>query len=90
MNSMVIVFGELEECLVFSNYYVFEYLIFVIVNVDEFVCGVMNVGFVFVGNYSCESVGDYVSGINYIFFMNGVVISYSGVLFDSFVKKIMF
>ena len=47
-------------------------------------------GSVFLGNYSCESVGDYASGTNHTLPTNGFARSYSGVSVDSFVKKITF
>lgn len=89
-NSFLVVFKNLKDCFKFSNEYVLEYLIIVFKKFENYVWFVINVGFVFLGNYSCESVGDYVLGINYMLFINGYVKSYSGVLVDSFYKKIMF
>jgi histidinol dehydrogenase len=51
---------------------------------------VRNAGSVFLGNYSCESAGDYASGTNHTLPTNGFAKSYSGVSTDSFVKKITF
>ena len=51
---------------------------------------VTNAGSVFIGNYSCESAGDYASGTNHTLPTNGYARSYSGVSLDSFVKKITF
>ena len=50
----------------------------------------MNAGSVFLGNYSCESAGDYASGTNHTLPTNGYAKNYSGVSLDSFVKKITF
>ena len=44
----------------------------------------------FLGNYSCESAGDYASGTNHTLPTNGYARNYSGVSLDSFVKKITF
>ena len=44
----------------------------------------------FLGNYSCESAGDYASGTNHTLPTNGYAKNYSGVSLDSFVKKITF
>jgi histidinol dehydrogenase len=51
---------------------------------------VINAGSVFLGNYSCESAGDYASGTNHTLPTNGYAKAYSGVSLDSFVKKITF
>ena len=49
-----------------------------------------NAGSVFLGNYSCESAGDYASGTNHTLPTNGYARNYSGVSVDSFVKQITF
>jgi hypothetical protein len=51
---------------------------------------ISNAGSVFLGNYSCESAGDYASGTNHTLPTNGYARNYSGVSLDSFVKKITF
>jgi histidinol dehydrogenase len=51
---------------------------------------ITNAGSVFLGNYSCESAGDYASGTNHTLPTNGYARNYSGVSVDSFVKKITF
>ena len=45
---------------------------------------------IFLGNYSCESAGDYASGTNHTLPTNGYAKAYSGVSLDSFVKKITY
>ena len=51
---------------------------------------VVNAGSVFLGNFSCESAGDYASGTNHTLPTNGYAKAYSGVSLDSFVKKITY
>ena len=51
---------------------------------------VINAGSVFIGNYSCESAGDYASGTNHTLPTNGYARSYSGISMDSFMKRITF
>ena len=51
---------------------------------------VTNAGSVFIGNYSCESAGDYASGTNHTLPTNGFAESYSGVSLSSFTKYISF
>ena len=89
-NSRAILLNDLKECLEFSNLYAPEHLILAVKNANEFASSVSNAGSVFLGNYSCESAGDYASGTNHTLPTNGYARSYSGVSLDSFVKKITF
>ncbi len=72
------------------NEYAAEHLILAVENADEIAERIINAGSVFIGNYSCESAGDYASGTNHTLPTNGYAKSYSGVSLDSFVKKITF
>ncbi len=74
----------------FSNEYAPEHLILATQNADELAEKVINAGSVFLGNYSCESAGDYASGTNHTLPTNGYARSYSGVSLDSFLKKVTF
>lgn len=89
-NSRSILFKSEEECIRFSNYYAPEHLIIASEKALEFVDSITNAGSVFLGNYSCESAGDYASGTNHTLPTNGYAKNYSGVSVDSFVKKITF
>lgn len=89
-NSFAILLDTIEECLEFSNVYAPEHLILAVDNAREYVDQIQNAGSVFLGNYSCESTGDYASGTNHTLPTNGYAKSYSGVSLDSFVKKITF
>ena len=89
-NSKALVFKNLLECLDFSNIYAPEHLILAIQNFKEVIPQIQHAGSVFLGNYSCESAGDYASGTNHTLPTNGYARSYSGVSLDSFVKKITF
>lgn len=89
-NSFSVVLNSLEECIEFSNMYAPEHLILALENATEYCDKIKNAGSVFLGNYSCESAGDYASGTNHTLPTNGYAKSYSGVSFDSFVKKITF
>ena len=89
-NSNVIVFKSIEECLEFSNLYAPEHLILAVANQRFYTGKISNAGSVFLGNYSCESAGDYASGTNHTLPTNGYAKAYSGVSLDSFVKKITF
>jgi len=89
-NSKAIIFKTIDECIEFSNDYAPEHLILAIKNYKKFIPEVRNAGSVFLGNYSCESAGDYASGTNHTLPTNGYARNYSGVSLDSFVKKITF
>jgi histidinol dehydrogenase len=89
-NSSVVVVNSAEEAMAFSNQYAPEHLILATQNADELAEKVINAGSVFIGNYSCESAGDYASGTNHTLPTNGYARSYSGVSLDSFVKKVTF
>ena len=89
-NSRAILLKELNDCMEFSNQYAPEHLIIASENASEYLDKVINAGSVFLGNYSCESAGDYASGTNHTLPTNGYAKNYSGVSLDSFVKKITF
>jgi len=79
-----------EEGMALLNEYAPEHLIIVCSNGEELATRVINAGSVFIGNYSCESAGDYASGTNHTLPTNGHAKAYSGVSVDSFVKKITY
>ncbi len=89
-NSKSIQLRTLEECFEFSNLYAPEHLILAIQDAENKEDLIINAGSVFIGNYSCESAGDYASGTNHTLPTNGYARNYSGVSLDSFVKKITF
>lgn len=89
-NSSFILVNSLEEALEFSNLYAPEHLILAINDFEKYIPEIQNAGSVFLGNYSCESAGDYASGTNHTLPTNAYAKNYSGVSLDSFVKKITF
>lgn len=89
-QSKAIVLNTLDDCIYFSNQYAPEHLIIASSKAHELTKNIINAGSVFLGNYSCESAGDYASGTNHTLPTNGFAKSYSGVSLDSFVKKITF
>jgi len=90
LNSKAIVLNSMKECIEFSNQYAPEHLIIASDNAKNYVDDINNAGSVFIGNYSCESAGDYASGTNHTLPTNGFAKNYSGVSLDSFVKKITY
>jgi len=89
-HSKLIMLSTLDDCIDFSNLYAPEHLIINTADANSLVGKVKNAGSVFLGNFSCESAGDYASGTNHTLPTNGFAKNYSGVSVDSFVKKITF
>ncbi|MDN5422473.1 MAG: histidinol dehydrogenase, partial [Chryseobacterium sp.] len=89
-HSIFILIDSIEEALEFSNLYAPEHLILALEDFEKFIPMIDNAGSVFLGNYSCESAGDYASGTNHTLPTNAYARNYSGVSLDSFVKKITF
>lgn len=90
VNSTVILAKDEAEVIEILNEYAAEHLILAVKNADEIAEKIINAGSVFIGNYSCESAGDYASGTNHTLPTNGYAKNYSGVSLDSFIKKITF
>ncbi|MCQ2237801.1 MAG: histidinol dehydrogenase [Bacteroidaceae bacterium] len=89
-NSQIVLVKNQEEMMEMSNAYAPEHLIISTSNYMELAEKVQNAGSVFLGNYSCESAGDYASGTNHTLPTNGYAKAYSGVCLDSFIRKITF
>ncbi len=89
-NSKAILVKNDPEAIEILNEYAAEHLILAIEKADEMAEKITNAGSVFIGNYSCESAGDYASGTNHTLPTNGYAKAFSGVSLDSFVKKITF
>jgi len=89
-NSKAILVENEEIAVQLLNEYAAEHLILAVENADEIAEKIINAGSIFIGNFSCESAGDYASGTNHTLPTNGFAKNYSGVSLDSFVKKITF
>ncbi|MGK6341144.1 histidinol dehydrogenase [Chryseobacterium sp. DT-3] len=89
-HSLFILVNSIDEALEFSNLYAPEHLILALEDFNRYIPMIDNAGSVFLGNYSCESAGDYASGTNHTLPTNAYAKNYSGVSLDSFVKKITF
>ncbi len=89
-GSYAILLNSLDDCFTLSNNYAPEHLILAVNKAEGYVNKIVNAGSVFLGNYSCESIGDYASGTNHTLPTNGYAKNYSGVSVDSFIKKVTF
>ncbi len=88
--SKLIVVKNLDEVIDICNEYAPEHLILAVKDYMTVAERVVNAGSVFLGNYSCESAGDYASGTNHTLPTSGYAKAYSGVNLDSFCRKITF
>ena len=89
-NGSIVVLPDLETAMAFSNAYAPEHLILAGDDYQKMAALVRTAGSVFLGNYSCESAGDYASGTNHTLPTNGYARNYSGVSVDSFMNKVTF
>ena len=89
-NSTFVLVGDSEEAIALSNTYAPEHLIIATKDYESLAEKVVNAGSVFLGEYACESAGDYASGTNHTLPTHGYAMAYSGVNLDSFVRKITF
>ena len=89
-NSRMVLVASPDEMMALSNAYAPEHLIIQTKNYDEMAAQVINAGSVFLGQYACESAGDYASGTNHTLPTHGYATAYSGVNLDSYCRKITF
>ncbi len=89
-NSSAVLVESLDDAMNMLNDYAPEHLIIATADAEQWANRVLNAGSVFIGNYSCESAGDYASGTNHTLPTGGAARAYSGVSVASFMKTITF
>ena len=89
-NSKFILVKDDEEAIELCNTYAPEHLIIATAHYEQLAERVVNAGSVFLGNYACESAGDYASGTNHTLPTHGYALAYNGVNLDSYNRKITF
>ena len=89
-NSRAVLVENVVDAVDLLNEYAAEHLILACRDEAEIARQITSAGSIFLGNYSCESAGDYASGTNHTLPTNGFARTFSGVSVDSFVKKITF
>ncbi len=89
-NSMMILVHDTTDAIHLSNVYAPEHLIICTADYEYLADHVVNAGSVFLGQYACESAGDYASGTNHTLPTHGYALAYSGVNLDSYCRKITF
>lgn len=89
-NSRFVLVNDKDEAMQLSNAYAPEHLIIATSDWEEMAQKVVNAGSVFLGEYACESAGDYASGTNHTLPTHGYALAYNGVNLDSYMRKITF
>ena len=89
-NSQLILVVNEAEMMEMVNAYAPEHLVIQTANYMELADQVVNAGSVFLGQYACESAGDYASGTNHTLPTHGYAVAYSGVNLDSYCRKVTF
>ncbi len=77
---------SIEECIAISNQIAPEHLELMVENAKDYLPLVTNAGSVFLGYYTCESIGDYFGGTNHVLPTNGTARFYSPLSTTSFLK----
>ena len=89
-NSRLVLVDSTDEMMELSNAYAPEHLILQTKDYEALAEKVVNAGSVFLGQYACESAGDYASGTNHTLPTHGYATAYSGVNLDSYCRKVTF
>lgn len=89
-NSKAVLVSDTDEAIELSNAYAPEHLIIATADYERLAERVVNAGSVFLGDYACESAGDYASGTNHTLPTHGYATAYNGVNIDSFMRKVTF
>ena len=89
-NSRLVVVSDTREAMELANNYAPEHLIIQTEDCHKLALQVRNAGSVFLGQWACESAGDYASGTNHTLPTHGHAVSYGGVTVDSFCHSVTF
>ncbi|GCC10336.1 histidinol dehydrogenase [archaeon] len=87
-NGAIIIAGNVEDAVDFSNSFAPEHLQIVTAKNKELLEEIENAGSVFLGNYTPVASGDYASGTNHVLPTSGFARAYSGLNTRSFLKSI--
>lgn len=80
----------ISECIDIANEIAPEHLELMVEDPMSYLAQVVNAGSVFMGYYTCESIGDYFGGTNHVLPTNGTARFSSALGVDSFVKRSCF
>ena len=87
-DSFLVTVENAEKALELANDYASEHLIIATAAPERYVPRVKNAGSIFLGHYSSESFGDYISGPNHVLPTNRAAKAYSGLGVDAFGRYI--
>nr|MBP9771180.1 histidinol dehydrogenase [Candidatus Gracilibacteria bacterium] len=87
-RSFAIIVDDLNDAISVINEYAPEHLEIVIKKPESILAEIVNVGSVFLGPYSSEPLGDYVTGANHTLPTSGFAKMFSPLSVDSFGKMI--
>lgn len=86
-HSQAIYVDNMETAISITNEYAPEHLILSVKSYNDIASKITNAGSVFLGQYACESAGDYASGTNHTLPTKAYAKAYSGLCLDSFMRK---
>ena len=89
-NSKLVLVHDKDEAMELSNCYAPEHLILSTADYEPLAAKVINAGSVFLGQWACESAGDYASGTNHTLPTHQYALAYNGVNLDSYNRKVTF
>lgn len=89
-NSQLVLVHDSDEAMDLCNLYAPEHLIIATTRYEQLADKVINAGSVFLGQWACESAGDYASGTNHTLPTHQYALAYNGVNLDSYNRKVTF
>lgn len=87
-NGFIILVDKITQAFDISNQYAPEHLIIQLSDADNYLDLIDQAGAVFVGTWTPEVLGDYITGSNHVLPTGGYAACYSGLSVDSFMKTI--
>ena len=87
-NSVIAVINNIQQSADLINLFAPEHLEVIVRNPSSLINKIRHAGAIFVGEYSCESVGDYVAGPSHCLPTGGTARFSSGLTVMDFMKKI--
>jgi histidinol dehydrogenase len=86
-HGAIITVDDLGEAVRVANDYAPEHLIIATANARELCEGVTSAGSVFLGHYTPEALGDYISGTNHVLPTGGWARAYAGLSLTDFMRR---
>ncbi len=87
-HGRIIIVPTLDQAFIISNTYAPEHLSLQVANPENYLPHISNVGAVFMGTWSAEAMGDYITGSNHVLPTSGFARACSGLSLVDFMKFI--